>query len=97
MSKKVNLSEQAFEDIQRLEDFIRGFDTSGNTLQKFRRELKIAISMLSKAPEIGVKQDKSEERRKYVHYKYIYLYFNLEEEVYITNVFSEHEDWINEI
>ncbi|GFH42821.1 hypothetical protein Hs30E_13720 [Lactococcus hodotermopsidis] len=55
-----------------------------------------AVNIISMSPE-GSPRVAGTNYRKKVHFKYIYFYVNYDEVVEIERVFSEKEDWINEL
>ncbi|GFH40840.1 type II toxin-antitoxin system RelE/ParE family toxin [Lactococcus insecticola] len=91
--KDIVFADEALNDVERLEYFLSEYPQA---LRKFRNELLKAVEVISANPE-GSPRILETNYRKKVHYKYIYFYVNYNKVIEIERVFSEKEDWINEI
>jgi plasmid stabilization system protein ParE len=91
--KEVVFTEEALDDVGRLERFLK---EHLQALEKFREELLKAVEIISISPE-GSPRVLGTNYRKNVHFKYIYFYVIYDKVIEIERVFSEKENWINDL
>ncbi|MDR1606123.1 MAG: type II toxin-antitoxin system RelE/ParE family toxin [Streptococcaceae bacterium] len=96
MSKEVEFSIEAQEDLARLEAFLIT-QASSRVLQRFKQEFLRAAAMLSDELTEFPYVEGKEPLRKMIHWKYLYFHLELADRVTVVRIFSKKEDWVNEL
>ncbi|GFH40835.1 type II toxin-antitoxin system RelE/ParE family toxin [Lactococcus insecticola] len=96
MRRSVELSKSAQEDLQRLEEYL-SLQSSTKAVARFRNEFLKAMDLLSDELSGFPYVEGKDPLRKMTHWKYLYFHLELTDRVIIVRIFSEKENWINEL
>lgn len=95
--KHVYLSTEAEKDLERLRDFLYNQTKSKRVLNKFDSEFEKAKTSISNNP-IGYPyvENKKPIRQKY-QWKYWYFFIVISNQILITRIYHESENWLNDL
>jgi plasmid stabilization system protein ParE len=97
MGKTIKFTDLAYEDIERLREFLFKQTKSTTVINRFDKEIDKAIEFIEEFPEASGYVKDFEPLRKKIQWNYLVLYVEFSTRISIQRVFHQSEDWLEEI